>query len=197
MGDEELEARGFWLYASVAFHAYLTAALIVPVAILSVFFFLPYIVGLTGLLGIWMGMLGGMFAMPLAGLMHVRSGPRFRLLVGQDNMLFGMGLACLILSILGVVNSGLILMGCNAGETASSFAGYIFNETCADLNVTITIGDQPAYRRPFFAFKIGWYQGCIDDYPVVIVIMVIMTWLVVHSAIAMGYSYRLRKNGPE
>jgi hypothetical protein len=195
-GDAELEARGFWLYPSVAFHSYLTGAFIVPALVLVPFFFLTYVSALTGLLAIPMGFVGGALAMPLAGLMHVRRGPRFRMLVGQDNMLFGLGIACLILSLLGVINPALEWIGCGASETESSFPSYIFNQTCPELNSTIAIGNQPQYRRPFFAFMLGWYQGCIDDYPVVILLMVIFAWFVVHCCILIGYAYRMRRDSP-
>ena len=184
-----------FLWVPVTTHIVLFAVLFGINIPFLVFAFLQYISSITALLVVGAQMfLAGWIGGGLSGLMHIRKGPVMPIVVGQDKTSIGTAAGAIVLTALGIINLCLAFGGCGARETSSSLMSFTFNETCAEANVTLTVGDPILYRRPQFAFQYGWYQVCLDDLAVVITLIVIFAADIVMDALIMAHMWRARTN---
>jgi hypothetical protein len=137
----------------------------------------------------------GLLAVPLAMIMYVRdAGDKalFRMPYGYDNLLVGVGIVSGLLALGALVNVALMFAGCGSTYTAEGVAQYIFDETCAELNATLTVGSLPLYRRPNFAMNMFWYQGCLDEIAVVIFLIIDYAAIALASFIVAGNAFGRR-----
>jgi hypothetical protein len=159
--------------------------------------FLQYISALSGLVAVGaQAFLSAWLGAWLSGIMYRRRGAVFPIAVGHDTSAIGIAVGALILCAGALVNVALEFSGCDSHNTDLSLAVFTFNQTCAELNVTITVGDPFLYRRPQFAFQYGWYQGCLDDMPVVITLMVIFAADIVLDALVIWHFWGARTRVP-
>jgi hypothetical protein len=185
----------FWV--PVTRHIVIFALLILFWLPLLVLGFLQYISALSGLVAVGaQAFLSGWLGARLSGLMYIRRGPMFPVAIGHDTSSIGIAIGAIILCAGALVNVALEFGGCSSHNTNLSLAEFTFNETCAMLNETITVGDPFLYRRPQFAFQYGWYQGCLDDMPVVITLMIIFIADIVLDALVIWHFWGARTRVP-
>ena len=189
----EAEEKEKWLYVPTTIHIVLAAITIVLCLPFPIFAYFNYVTALAGGIIAFDAFLGGAMAIMTVSIMYTRRGPTFGILVGQDKGLVGIAAAAFVGTAAAIVNLCLEFIGCGSRNTSLSLMEFTFNETCAEANVTLTVGSAPLYRRPFFAFQYGWYQGCLDDMPILIAFLVLFAALAVTNIITIVHYARVNR----
>lgn len=179
ISTRSLDKRHYWLELPIARHATLMGILAALTLMATVpFAFLDYVSALSSLFLFPAIALVAVLAVPLASIMYLRR-PKtntFAAPMGYENLTFGLALGATALAIAALVNVSLEFSGCSSGRTQLDLLNFTFNATCADANATLTSipPDWKQLRRhPFFAFEFLWLQGCLDDLPVVVFLLIV------------------------
>lgn len=189
--------RVLHLWLPVTFFQVMTGVLVAMLLAATVpFFFLSYISAQSGLALTVSAFFTGALCAPLASLLYRRNHPTdnsvFRELPGYDVMIWALSGLSALAALAALANQLLLFVSCGDKRGELDLLAYVFNLSLAASNQTLTLGSSLAYRQPFFATNILWFQACLDESPVVIALLAIYAGVAAVSLVVFFYAFTWR-----